>query len=1217
MKTTWQTLGYALSRASLCLLALTLASCGSSGSDISCGTGTVLDDASDTCVAEVTSGPDFNRVINDVGLGDFTLTMIDVPDVLVPGSTEERELTIKNNTAEAKPVTTIRMALSSASTESAQTYLTNVVTGYNWWHTCSDACWWAANNGKCEDGLAGSAQQACYWGQDCGDCGPRKNQVSCGEGGTCADGYACDRASNVCHLQTSSIASIVIRDLQPGETRTLKYTVGLPYLDGDVAWSVEDRTLLFAVNEQWMMPDANDSSALVPNPAQPKWVGVVDLEHAAAATTAGTVALRYASEAIQITQASLDSAAFEIDTTRRQTRPIATITAKMLAKRVIEGPTHVNFKLSIAGGEYELDMEHADGVFGHYLKLPQQCETQSNCDELAEGHRLRSSMSVGTETDLLVSLHLGKQNAYRPLVAAARAAANAMGEVMGEIVMTADGNGSSSETRLPVVFMVPQANQMAADNDSIEPPPSPLNDGKYASDLAGGTYPDVDHLTPTYYKQIGSDWLGIRGQIRNLSSKQYAYGAAIKQQFLADNYVKADILTLPVTLLEISGSTDWSSQRLLRENRAQGQVIVPATSLAAQLTGMNTLLSFEFSETLGDEYCADDAADANVERCMLLGAGGGAAESDFGDVSINYPNIPEATKKLDYEKKKEKLYCYGPVCFRAALSISAELGIDGSLGFFRDTSEVTVDQPRVRTGLEATLGVWAKADATAEGTIELGPIGGAGFVGTVNIITAKITPTLQVGLEQELDPDGSATMTPCWMRNNGYVTFSGPASLSMLSGSAKIEVFFGPPPVDVGLFTINLRYKVVDFTLVEWDAPIDKSWMLWHTTKRFRGGSGLCPAAEAPDSSWQSPVACTTTTGARGYCPASSDIVNQYGVTDVPNVKRQYQGAFYLGASGCGHVVVDGSLEPPSGGEQAAGGDYLLIGEDGRPGENRIVMRPIVSPANVNDCAVRRNAPDAERQTGEQWLGGSVACGTEHNYRLQPGATIDSTYGEFSQSQLADGLGTVFSGDFNNTRLRFCGRTPGLNKLTFAVITDQDVESEGVTLKLELDEGQESAIYSDDQWTVAKGTLPVDDDGDAWNTLDWDRSSRHFRGYAQEMGVFSGTAPWYAGATAPFDATDAATAQWIWAAHSDAASIPAETVYFRRPFMAAKDSYTGHVRCDDNCTVYLDGAAVATVAAWDSLGTFTINTQPGAMHLITVQATNTGGGSAGMAFMMK
>jgi hypothetical protein len=1253
---------YFVALGSLLALSLTLGvvGCGDDGSNVQCGTGTKLD--GDTCVAEVSGGADFNRTVN-ANLGDLEISNMNVPDVLEPGTSVTQKFTITNKSTSAKPVTALRLSVLGGEHSMVASYLKSLRgDGY----ACTESCSVPNHTGNkaCEDGLGKSKSSVCGAGTDCQDCGPRKGLVPCYRAEQnryeCynKDQY-CEPYSKVCHHKPLSLAITTVEDLKPGESREVSWDLAVPYGRWDGLYS-----LVLAANEEWLTKDS--TGKIKHDDRQPNYAGSVELERAAAVFNAGPVDFKRVVPGIKATTVKADTAAFEVNTGNGQSQPMMTVSSKFLSNHPDNTELTISFELRMPGGaidrpdtydrgrKFSLGIELPNGSRKSALDFLPPCRTKQ-CDPRTTP-RDSSDWSVfptGSEVDGLFRLFL-KEDDSKVLASTldfpqANPGLTSMQELPGQVVMIVDNHKTSPkrtnwwdpqvevqgslEYPLDVVFLPPAPNKKASANDANEPPKAdPTDDGVYAASLPGGHYGEVDDLTPTFYQQIGSDWLGVSVQVKNQSSKDRLYQAVVKQALNVDNYAAIDVLKQKLYLLRISGDLDWGTRRPIESNKAHFKVMVPPTDVFSLAAGANTLIDATFD---GDKHCEADDENADLTKCMVID-GNEDDDSQFGDVSLN---LIEARKTVEVSKDKEYRYCYGPLCLVMGVSVTFEAGLVGSLGFFQDRS----NDPDISQGVEATMGVFADATGVAYGGVDVF-LGVAGIYGSLNFMHAELTPTLRVGLEQHLR-DAKPGVAPCWLSNNGFVNFAGPASFSTLSGHVALFVDFGPPDIDAGLFTIHMRSRVVDFNLLKWDAAYTDQWMLWETSTRFAGGPGLCADAPNPATVWKSPVACSSVSGSDSYCANSLGSLDMSAVPRMGQAREEmyrrtgkYTGRFYAGPSRCGYLVIDGSSErwrritrcdncsntklvTTGGGWGVSSsqsecqacwagrrsqllGDLLLVGGD----NPRVPVRLQVTDPKQCHLTLQRRS----RTTGEQWIedtGGNLGC-------FGPEMMGSAEEGEDPNVRLSKWNGTLeysaLSGDFSNTRVRFCG--PNILNLWFA--TDESVALSGLSVKLETDEGEEPAVYSDARWDAATG-VPNSINGTDWKSREFEGADMWFSTKAQVSGETMAASPWWASPVAPFTASDAAKAKWIWAPFQTKEGIPATNVRFRRPFLASKNTYTAQVRCDNSCRIYLDGKQVATTKDWWTPVTFNLTTQKGNMHMLAVEATNDTVGAAGVFYMMK
>ena len=1190
-------------------------------SGLECGEGTIFDETTNTCISDGSSDdPGFNGVIGSATLGDFTLTNLSFPDRLVPGVEQEHSVTITNKTTSKSALTMIRVSMAEGEQSAIDQYVKKAA-GVG--TVCSTAA--------C---TSSSILNSCTLTQD-----PKTSAIT-NERGSCGTGYYCHPVSKLCFLKLIPVAAFPVEELAAGASISKTYKIALP---GDWTNSAP-KTLIYTVGEETLSYNAKGE---IISPANASLPAAEDsIVRAKGVVLAGPteVYIPFLPD-LTVVDVKVDNNSFELDTSNTTSQPAFIVNARFMAVgRDLKETPEIGFRLKIPGmvqtgctwngaSNYGYKKDRGIGITVDCPTCTLRNQPQVNCSGDDCEIRVRPYQAECQKTNTCSdanppivwksgqivdgTFRIFITESYKKLLSATldRKDINpdltSFNELPGKLsVRIREANnklGYPSEKELNVVFLPPPAAAVAKESDPLEPTDQGTEENdRYASDYPNGVYPEADELTPTLYDMFGSEWAGASYQVKNISSKERLHQAVVKQALLADNYFKLHIFEGTIDLLKLSADVDLSTRRNLSDNKASGEVVVPTimngTDLIGKLLGftgdkqlMDTLVSFDFEP--GE--CKEKDG---IESCMIWG--GEDDPSNFGDITINTGiELPDSEKSISYEASKEKTVCKGPLCFTAAISVSFTVGIRGALGFVRDSSNA----PEYSTGIEATLGVFASADGSASGELSV-ILASIAIVGDVNFLSAQFTPTLRLGIVQQLESDRAI---PCWWTNTGRITFEGPASVEALSGEVRIEAYIGRE-IDLGFFTINLREKVFEFTLVDWDPVWSKSWMLWSESKDFCGGSGLCTDAPNPSIVWKTPIGCKAPTGADGYCNSAipydknGSPLNPW-ILPQSSYHGRYVGRFYLGPSHCGTLVVNGSVDRWTGSTYVdtsnclVGDAFNMVygpSENGSTSDFRdSPTKHEIYPEDPSVCRWEVRNQDGSVTT----VGGTVFCGPKI-YAADAGARENSMR-----------MGP-YSGNFSNTRFRFCPHHNELEDnrwIDLFLKTDDAGTSTGLTVKLELQEGAESAIYSDDKWFAMR----IDESllQSSWRLLEGDSKALFRRAYASGS-LYSD--PWYGRPIAPFDWSDSAKAKWIW--WGSTLNSYAGYAFFRRPFLAAKGSYTAAVRCDNECEVYLDGQKVATNKNWDSPTVFTVTTEPLHMHMLAIKARNLeDGGAQGLNFMMK
>lgn len=1187
-------------------LAFLLGACGGAGNDVECGLGTKLDATTHSCVVDDTDGSGgFNGVVDSATLGDFTLTNLSFPDRLIPGVEMEHSVTISNKTTKSSDLTMIRVALVKGTESSVGDYLKNVA-------GVGTVC----ANANC---TSSTVLPSCSLHLDA-------NNNLLDDQGSCSSGYYCHPVSKLCFLKLNPVAAFSVESIPAGTSVTKTYKISLP-ADWKSDAGASSMRLVYLIGEESLIYNANGEVIENPDATSTLPTNQDSIVRAKGVLQAGpTNVIVPIDPDLAMVSARLDNTSFELDNSPDNSKPELVLHARIKAIGAdLRAQTRVKITLLLPG-MVQITCGSASGLENYNYTRERTipltvddissetracgygtCLVTTPLDPSCFKTKTCTSdtvvMKSGEEKDVTFRLHVSEASKkllsdtlnHRDL----HPDLNKFDELPGKLQISIDYEnkfGSPTSASLDVVFMPPEQTRSASASDGTEPTDTLSDENDlFASDYSDGLYPEKDNLTPTLYNSFGSDWAGASYQLKNISSKERLYQAVVKQAFVADNFFKLSLFQFDLYLLKASADIDFGTRRALSTNVATGEIMVPqlisnediANAIFSLNPGglqlMNTLLAFDFDGT----KCTDEN---DLEHCTIIGGNDSAVE---WDTSID---MPSNNYSVDYQASESQAFCEGPLCFVASMEVTFTAGIEGTLGIFRDKTQA----PEYVTGFEVTLGPYATADGSASGELSV-ILASIAIIGEVNFLDARFTPTVRFGVAQKLN---ATSNPPCWWTNNGRIEFSGPASLKTLSGDVRVEAYVGRE-IDLGFYTIDLKEKVFEFTLVSWDSVYSNDWMLWKEIKNFSGGPGLCTDAPNPDITWKTPIGCKSLTGADGYCPLAIPYAKNGSpvkASELPlNYHGGYAGRFYLGPSQCGTLIVSGNVERWNTGNCNPGDAFnLTFGPLGPSIAQQVVFEGTpaksgIHPENINDCRW-----ETSTDSGTTITGGTMFCG-DGNMRRQMRNYIEGPY----------------SGQFNETRFTYCPSDTSRERYRYIDMflkTDASTSLTGLTVKMESQEGAESAVYSDERWWAVD--LPNHDrfTTDDWKFKDGD-PNRDFRRATSAGTLYS--APWYATASSPFDANDAHQAKWIWA--SNPSTAPYGWVSFRRPFLAAKSSYSVQLRCDNECKVYIDGKAVGGNKAWNVPSNFTVTTDINRMHMIAVEARNDdpNGGWAGMNFMMK
>lgn len=1045
------------------------------------------------------------------------------------------------------------------------------------------------------DGAACQCDPLCRERGDC--CSDYAN--SCPRSSSCQTHEYCESQVGMCHPEVFTLGSAMVRGLAAGASQLVELELSLP-----PNWTDEgDYAFMILFDEEPLVIDGAGNVAH--DPDVPKPLPGMTPFHLASAVFVHETEIRTQVDPPTIdADIKLATNMLELDDSMMSTRPalVANMSFSSLGMPAHE-TTWVSWKLKLPGHKLDRGTYDAASPSGEYdaertfVLAADVVGTKFGADFiLAMGGKPsvpqgvfvdRSSNQTareGTTVDRVYALHLHRTDVgalgETLKLRSANPGLNGNDEIEGmlvtEVVTTYKGDTLRRVFETPVVFKAPEVAFEDAPTNTVPKVAKPLDltvPGDVANDVFPDVleeYPEVDHITPTWYKSYGGPWLGAEAQVRNFTSKGRYQDAVVRQNFVADNFLRIYLFNFrdgagnpqPFPLLEIAAHVDQGTygRDSIQENVANAMVRVPATrsdilpGLVAIATGDASVFDM-LSNTLLDADMADRECETvdGVETCQILTKGDdappdylatingtqgydeepdaeGPPEEEDPDLALN---ISPGEITVEYTREKEKRVCkpipeIGPFCVTGKLSASFGVGIRGTLAFFRETYPVydPLEQPEIFQGVQASLGPTMSASATASGTLSL-LVTGITLSGTVTFIDAELVPTLRLGLAQELKTQG--VPEPCWRRNTGRVQFLGPASLKIMYGSVDLEAWVGLY-IETFFGDIDLRQKVLDFTLYEFPPLVDLQWELWNTSVDFRK-EGLCPGLDTAGTRWASPLGCKSVKGEDSYCPKGMG-------GDGWDTRYNYAKRLYTGPSQCGRLVIEGNLEPHGFDKklEALIGDYVEV-ETG-PSTQRAGGGVALTNPNYTCARYNRDTREFSRAAG------TVVCGQFDSDDAQRATTAHHW---------------KYSGEFNNFTLDFCKQAPSeyFRWVVLKLRSDSVLANKGLAVRLETQEGIEQSVYSKGGWESSALVEP-------WvghpEELDFAYQNDYFA--ATRVAAFN-DAPFAKTVSAPFTATDAAATEWLWPPYTTRSGARFSPTFarFRRPFLAVSDEYYVRIYC--------------------------------------------------------
>jgi hypothetical protein len=874
---------------------------------VTCGTGTRLDEASQTCVA--VAQPPLNVIIDDFSLGDFSFTEVDVPEQMQPGFPEQRSFTITNDAEEAQTVTLVRLSL--VPVDETIDELRDAID------------------------LIGA-------------------EPACADDTECPTTTFCDQAIGVCRLDPIPIGSVIIENLAAGESRPITYDLALPSYFSEAQEGLYG--LMFSVNEVALVAttDADGNTTYLEDPEHP--IGLENpLERAAALFGAATVIVGETDKPnLRVLYADVDNNAFD---SAPRAQPIFTVSARLSAQgKDITSTVRSRFELKLPGhaisvagqdlgeayfAERGLNYENApetttfiydaDRTFNLLIDAGNDGSTQEAAEWQPQCTNADCTTQVTVENDLgrdgSFDLRLSPFDQRLLSMTTALRSLNqditANDEITGQLRMVVslcqqqeasfddqNGNGVRDENEAlieggclesdddeyqvngaelsadnvwtaDVQFLAPPAGRDADDADSEIPE---VEDEQVIPNAAApGPYAEVDNLTPTWTWSVGNEWVGANAQILNRTTKQRYKGAVVSQDVLTDNFARLNAIKNTIDIVALTGNVEWGTQRTMTQNKASGRLV---------LMGV-TYLDINFQP--GVQCSIED----NFETCMVLSAEFRPRKNEGAPT-----RTPRQKKRtyLNYERGRKFFFAIGPLPFEIEISVSAGLGMRATLAFVQDRSANDADGTAVTTGLQVTAGPVLDAGGSVFGGLSLGLVR-VGVRGAVTFASVEFQPAVLVGWTQEIDEKGNNNADDdCWKMNTGQIRWEGPLTVSVLSGDISVVAEGGICGCLPWIGCACAWGQIFSFTIVRIPPAWTNTWMLFQSTYDFANGPGMCTPPPATGlgvgATWNSPrvAGCNDWSGAASYCNNANGTGN-------------YAADFSRTANTCGTLVINGQTE--------------------------------------------------------------------------------------------------------------------------------------------------------------------------------------------------------------------------------------------------------------------------------------------------------------------
>jgi len=844
---------------------------------VTCGTGTKLDEASQTCVA--VAQPPLNVIIDDFSLGDFAFSDVDVPEQMQPGFPERRSFSITNEAEEDQTVTLVRLAL--VPVDATIDELRDAID------------------------LIGA-------------------EPACADDSECPTSTFCDQAEGFCRLDPVPIGSLIIEGLASGETRAIDYDLALPSYFSEAQNGLYG--LMFSVNEVALVRTEDEAGnvSYLEDPEHP--LGSEDpTERAAALFGASTVIVGEADKPnLRVLSAAVDNNSFDA---APRAQPIFTVSARLSAQgKDVTANVRSRFELKLAGhvidvagqdlgeayflengGDFATAPETTTYVYDEDRTFQLRIDAGSDGSTLGALEWQPQCTNDDCTTQVTVENDIGRDGSFAlrlsPLDQRLLSMTTALrslnpglddnDELQGTLRMVVETdedeyqvNGTpllaDNEEELDVVFLAPPAGR-DADPDVDSEIPEVEGDQVVPNAAAPGPYLEVDNLTPTWTWSVGNEWVGANAQILNRTTKQRYAGAVISQDVTTDNFARINAIKNSIDIVALQGTIEWGTQRTMTQNKASGRLVLMGT----------TYMDINFQP--GIQCNIED----NFETCMVL-AGEFRPRKNEG-VPTRTPR-PKKRTYLNYQRSREFYFQLGPIPFVIEISVSAGLGMRGTVAFVQDRSANDADGTAVTTGLQVTMGPVLDAGGSVFGGLNLA-VTRVGIRGAVTFASVEFQPSVLVGWTQEIDEKGNTDPADdCWKMNTGQIRWEGPLTVTVLSGDISVIAEGGICGCVPWVGCACAWGEIFSFTIVRIPPAYTNTWMLFQSTYDFANGPGMCTPPPAGGlgvgATWNSPrvSGCNDWSGAASYC-------------NNANGTGSYAADFARPANTCGALVINGSTE--------------------------------------------------------------------------------------------------------------------------------------------------------------------------------------------------------------------------------------------------------------------------------------------------------------------
>lgn len=879
---------------------------------VTCGAGTRLDEATNTCVAA--SDPDFNIIVDDFSVGDFAFTNVDVPEQMQPGFPDERTFTITNNGEEDWEVVFMRISL--VRVERTIDELRELIDDVG-------------------------SEPGCDTDDDCGV------------------GTYCEPVELVCKINPEVIGAIYIDDLKAGETREIRHTLSLPREFADEGLY----GLMFSVNEVIMKrsvetdAEGNENTFYYEDEEHPLERGVDPMTRAATLYAPSTVIVGVPDKPnLRVLFANLDNSSFELG---NEELPLFNVSDRLSAQgKSTRKPVTKTFELVLPG--HAIDVAGKDLGIAHFcpdganlgadlganaspeaaaLLEPEPfnsgCEAYEAAPELTtwvydddRTFKLWTANQAGDlfdtyvyepkcgneectelltiENDVGADSNLGLFLKREDRILLARTARlpeqnpaldPEVLELPGTLRMIVATDPTEPEYEVndaplladnveefDIVFMAPPDTGDADADADADFEFEPDSEETQSHVVTGpGPYNTTQYLGPQWAWKVGGEWIGASAGMNNYLSHAVVDNIRVATQFKADNYARLNALKNNFDIMNIAADVDFGSTRTsLQQNKASAKVVFLGT----------TYLDILFQP-------GQCSTEDNFETCVIYG----------NEFSIENDGEKDPTKKgkntkrvyTSWKRTKSFHFMAGPLPFEISISVSMGLGLNVQLAFVRDFSVANEQM----TGLQASAGPIFSAGGEAFGGLSVGILK-AGIWGSVKFVEANFQPAVTLGVLT-----GRDSADTCWRKANGAIRIEGPFTLKVLEAAIDVGVESNLCACWPWAGCACWNERIFSFEIYKFGPVATKTWNLWNpqTINFAPPEASRCAEWQMPWT-WTVPRACkyplftfwgNTVYGFEVCNNANYDAAGWGSIGDAPSYQKVIDGP----STACGTAYID------------------------------------------------------------------------------------------------------------------------------------------------------------------------------------------------------------------------------------------------------------------------------------------------------------------------